>query len=133
MPIRYSHYLAKQGLISPPYYFNLIFGNIACAQADLLHAGVMLRDLPAEALWSFGGVGNFQLTMNQIAIAIGGGVRVGLEDDIYFDAARTRLARNSDLLGRIHELAAANGRSVMSAAELRQALHLREGHGAYGR
>jgi uncharacterized protein (DUF849 family) len=44
--INYARYLAKKGLVRPPYSFNLILGNIACAQADLLHTGVMLRDLP---------------------------------------------------------------------------------------
>jgi len=38
--INYAHYLIKKGMLTPPYYFNLLMGNIACAQADLLHAGV---------------------------------------------------------------------------------------------
>ena len=31
--INYARYLAKHSMISPPYYFNLLLGNIACAQA----------------------------------------------------------------------------------------------------
>ena len=37
--INYARYLEKKGLLEPPHYFNLLCGNIACAQADLLHAG----------------------------------------------------------------------------------------------
>ena len=35
--INYAKYLEQKGLLEPPHYFNLIVGNIACAQADLLH------------------------------------------------------------------------------------------------
>ena len=92
--INYAKYLHKRRLIVPPFYFNLIMGNIACAQPDLLHLGVMINDLPDESLWSVGAIGDFQLTMNAVAIAMGGGVRVGLEDNIWFDEGRTKLARN---------------------------------------
>ncbi|NQT27329.1 3-keto-5-aminohexanoate cleavage protein [candidate division KSB1 bacterium] len=130
--INYAHYLIGKGLITPPYYFNLILGNIACAQADPLHAGVMIRDMPDNSLWSIGGIGDFQLPMNAMSIALGGGVRVGLEDNIWFDRKRTRLATNSDLIRRIHKIAVANERNIMSSAELRKILNLESGHGKYG-
>lgn len=130
--INYARYLIKKELIAAPHYFNLILGNIACAQADILHAGVMLRDLPAQSLWSLGGVGNAQLPATSVAISIGGGVRVGLEDTIWYDRERTRLARNIDLLKRVHALAQANERAVMSPRELRHKLDLAPGDGAYG-
>ena len=103
--INYGKYLEKKGILEPPHYFNLLLGNIACAQADLLHTGIMIHDLPDNSFWSLAGIGNYQLMMNSVAIVSGGGVRVGLEDNIWFDAARTRLATNSDLLSRIHHLA----------------------------
>lgn len=131
--INYARYLEKKLLISPPYYFNLLLGNIACAQADLLHAGIMIRDLPEGSFWSLAGIGNSQLPMNSIAIAMGGGVRVGLEDTIYFDSGRTRLARNIDLLTRIHTLANDHERPIMPSGELRRLLGLQQGHGRYGR
>lgn len=131
--INYAKYLEKKGLLEPPHYFNLILGNIACAQVDLLHVGVMLRDLPPNSLWSLGGVGDYQLQANSVAIAIGGGVRVGLEDNIWYDAARTKLARNADLIRRIHRLAEANERKIMTPTQLRQLLDLQPGNGNYGR
>lgn len=131
--INYARYLEKKLLISPPYYFNLLLGNIACAQADLLHAGIMIRDLPERSFWSLAGIGDSQLPMNSVAIAMGGGVRVGLEDTIYFDSRRTRLARNIDLLGRIHAIANDHERPIMAARELRRLLDLQGGYGHYGR
>ena len=131
--INYAKYLDAKGLLVAPHYFNLLLGNIACAQADLLHTGVMIRDLPPQSYWSLAGIGDAQLAMNSVAIAMGGGVRVGLEDQIWYDRDRTRLARNTELLQRIHRLAEANERRVMSPAELRTLLDLEPGNGAYGR
>ena len=131
--INYAKYLARKGLLEPPHYFNLILGNIACAQADVLHAGVMLRDLPPESLWCLGGVGDYQLMMNSLSIAVGGGVRVGIEDNIWYDLMRTKLASNSELIRRIHRLAEANERKIMPPRELRRLLKLEAGHGCYGR
>lgn len=131
--INYAKYLISKGLLNAPHYFNLLLGNIACAQADLLHAGLMIRDLPENSYWSLAGIGNTQLFMNSVAIAANGGVRVGLEDNIFFDKYRKKLAKNSDLLNRIHELAVANEREIMSPSELRKILNLNPGNGKYGR
>ena len=131
--INYAKYLERKDILQPPHYFNLLLGNIACAQADLLHAGIMIRDLPENSLWSLAGIGNAQLMMNSIAIAAGGGVRIGLEDNIWYNPERTRLATNSDLLHRIHTLAKANERKVMSPVNMRKLLSLEDGYGKYGR
>jgi len=130
--INYARYLETKGILNPPHYFNLIFGNIACAQADLLHAGIMIRDLPPNSMWSLGGVGNAQLRMNSPAILWGGGVRVGLEDNIWFDQEGTRLARNAELLQRIYGLAQVHARRIMTSKELREILNLQSGDGLYG-
>ena len=131
--INYAKYLINKGWITPPYYFNLLLGNIACAQANLLHAGMMVNELPDESYWSLAGIGNAQLKMNSTAIAMGGGVRIGIEDNIWYDSQRTTLATNLGLLERIHNLAKVNERAVMSPAKLRELLSLEPGNGTYGR
>jgi 3-oxoadipate:acetyl-CoA acetyltransferase len=131
--INYAKYLEKKDLISPPYYFNLLLGNIACAQADILHTGIMIKDLPDNSLWSLAGIGDQQLKMNSLSIAIGGGVRVGLEDNIWFDSSRTTLATNLDLIKRIHTIALANERQIMTSEEFRKLMNLEPGNGSYGR
>lgn len=131
--INYAKYLNHKGIIEPPHYINFLLGNIACAQADLLHAGMMVRDLPEDAYWAFAGIGNSQLMMNSIAIASGGGVRVGLEDNIWFDQKRTILAKNIDLIKRLHHVAEANERNILLASEMRKLLNLQAGNGKYGR
>ena len=121
----YAAYLIDRGVLTPPYYANVFFGNVATAQANLLELGVLLNALPAGCLWAVAGIGNAQLPMNSISIAYGGGVRVGIEDNIWFDPGRTRLAANVDLVTRVRDLAHLNGRSVMAPVELRSRLGLR--------
>ena len=120
--INYAHYLIKKGLIKPPYYFNLILGNIACAQADMLNLGLMVNSLPDGSVWSVGGVGNSQLKMNAISLASGGGVRIGLEDNIWYDAERTRLATNVDLVERTLSIAESMQCSPYTHKEARELL-----------
>lgn len=122
--INYAKYLIEKELIHPPYYFNLILGNIACAQANLLNLGLMVNELPAGSIWSVGGVGRFQLPMNAAALVAGGGVRVGLEDNIWFDDERTRLSTNRELVERILSIAHALGRMPYTGREARELLHV---------
>jgi uncharacterized protein (DUF849 family) len=118
--INYSKYLIKKGLIKPPYYFNLILGNIACAQANMLSLGLMINELPKGSIWSVGGVGDWQLQMNAMALVAGGGVRVGLEDNIYYNSERSRLANNRELVERILLIAKTLGRKPYSHKEARK-------------
>lgn len=120
--INYAHYLIRKGLIKPPYYFNLILGNIACAQANLLNLGLMIRELPDNSIWSVGGIGGHQLQMNAMSIVAGGGVRIGLEDNIFFDAEREIPATNRMLVERILKIATAMGRKPYTQKEARAVL-----------
>jgi 3-keto-5-aminohexanoate cleavage enzyme len=40
--INFAKYLIRKELLIAPHYFNLLLGNIACAQADILYAGLMI-------------------------------------------------------------------------------------------
>lgn len=120
--INYAKYLIRKDLIRPPYYFNLILGNIACAQADMLSLGLMIRELPEGSIWSVGAVGDSQIKMNAMSLIAGGGVRVGIEDNIWFDAKRTRLATNYDLVRRLIYIAKALGLRPYSCKEARDML-----------
>ena len=124
--VNYAKYLIRKGLLSPPYYFNIILGNIACAQADMLHLGIMINELPEESIWSVGGVGNPQLRMNLLSIVAGGGVRLGLEDNIWFDEERKCLATNFDLVQRIVSIAKTIGKRPYTPTEARDLLQLKE-------
>lgn len=112
--INYAKYLIKKNILRPPYYFNILFNNIAGLQPDLNHIGLAVKDLPTGALWSAAGLGDAQLACNVIAMAAGGGVRVGLEDNIYYDQRRNELATNLSLVQRIHQVAEILERPIMT-------------------
>lgn len=130
--INYIHYLIKKNIIKSPFYVNFILGNIASAQTDLLHIGSMIKDLPDDTILSIGGVGQQQLKANSLAISMDYGVRVGIEDNIWFDENRTVLATNFELLNRIHRIINSMGKSIMPSSQLRELLNLHKGNGEYG-
>jgi uncharacterized protein (DUF849 family) len=115
--INYAQYLINKKIIQPPFYYNIILGNIASAQMDLTQAGVMIKSLPASSFWSLGGIGRFQLGANLTAIANDGGVRVGLEDNTIFDYNNQKVATNIALIRRIHDFATLAGRPVMKSKD----------------
>jgi uncharacterized protein (DUF849 family) len=131
--VNYARFLAARGLLRGPFYFNLILGNASSAQADPLSLGAMVSMLLQPSLWAAGGIGRTQSTAHALALAAGGGVRTGLEDNLFLDRARTTLATNLQLVRRAHLLAGALERPVMKPAEFRQAMSLAAGYGSYGR
>ena len=122
--INYAKYLARKGFIMPPFYFNLILGNVACAQADAMSLGMMIDRLPEDSIWSAGGIGDAQLKVNVLGLVSGGGVRVGLEDNIWWTPERKILAANMMLLSRINELANLLHIKPATPGEVRNALRL---------
>jgi uncharacterized protein (DUF849 family) len=118
--INYGKYLIQKRILHPPFYWNLLFGNINTMQANLLQIGATLSELNNEEdnYVSLGGLGQAQLIVNNIAIAMGYGVRVGLEDNIWFDKGRQIKASNMELLRRIHSLMEIHQRSLLTASKL---------------
>ena len=123
--INYAKYLHKKDLIAPPFYFNFILGNIACAQANILNLGLMINELPENSIWSVGGVGDSQLKMNIIGMVNGGGVRVGIEDNIWLTPKRDKLASNMDLLKRIRDIAQVLEIEIATSGDVREMLHIK--------
>jgi len=124
--VNYAKYLIKKDLIQPPYYFNLLFGNIACAQANLLSVGLMINELPENSIWSLAGVGDYQPFMNSLAVVCGHGVRVGLEDNIFYDEERTTLATSEMMVKRVVDMAKALGVPIATPKEVRELLQLKK-------
>ena len=117
--INYAKYLISKELAKPPYIFNILLGGIATAQSELLELGLMVERLPQDSVWLGAGIGYAQLPANVMSLAAGGGVRVGLEDNIHFDNGRQVLATNVQLVERIVGIASSIGRTVMTPTEFR--------------
>ena len=117
--VNMAHVLLKEGLVPRGSVANLFFGNIAGMQANAAEVGLAVERLPEGIRWAGAGLGDFQLTAQALAIAVGGGVRVGLEDGIWLDRSRTTLATNESLVERVHRLLDLHDRRMMTPAELR--------------
>lgn len=120
--INYANYLIRKGVLKPPHYFNILLGSLGAAPLDLIGLGHMVSMLPPEAIWSVGGLGQFQLDANVMAIAAGGHIRVGLEDNIFFDRERNDLADNVRLVSRIAGISREMGREPATPEEARRIL-----------
>ncbi len=124
--LNFAHYLIHKGEIHPPFYFNFILGNIAGAQATPSHLGMLLAELPDNALWCGGGIGRAQLPMNTMGLMYGHGLRTGLEDNLWMDHGKTLPASNFSLIQRINDLMTSLDYRAISPTELRRRLELRK-------
>ena len=116
--INYGLYLLQKELHTSPVYWNLLFGNIAGFQATWAQMGMAIHEIPSDHFIAFAGLGAAQLKVNANAIAMGYGVRVGIEDSIWWDEKRTQLATNSGLLQRVHHLMEIHEKALFTSAQL---------------
>lgn len=120
----FARVLLKEGLVTAPLYVNVLLGNVAGAQAEALQLAAILAALPEDCIISVAGLGRFQLTANGLGLLLADGVRVGLEDNLWQDAARSQHASNPALVARILRLGLELERPVATRAEVRQRLRL---------
>jgi 3-keto-5-aminohexanoate cleavage enzyme len=122
--INTAKYLYRQGYISPPFYFNVILGSIYSVQARMSDLCYLVNTLPQDAVWAAGGIGIFQPTANAAGILMGGHVRVGIEDNIWYDRKKAELTTNVKSILRVRRIAAELGREIASPQEARQMMGL---------
>jgi 3-keto-5-aminohexanoate cleavage enzyme len=116
--------LVEQGFIEAPPYFTVILGmkgGLPFTPRNML----ALRDAIPEGIpWNSLGVSRFQLPVAVMAIAMGGNVRVGLEDNIYY--TRGVLATNAQLVERVVRIAREAGREPATPDEAREILGIKK-------
>lgn len=115
----YAHYLIREGILAKPFYGNILLGSLGTLSASSYNLAAMVRNLPEGMTWSATGIGRYQFQINALALSMGGHVRVGLEDNLWYDDARTLPASNPGLIERIVRLAHAMGREIASPDETR--------------
>jgi 3-keto-5-aminohexanoate cleavage enzyme len=115
--------LEREGLIAFPRHFDFVLGVPGGLDATVRNLTFLVDSLPANCSWSVAGIGREQLPMAVSAIAMGGHVRVGLEDNIYY--SKGRLATNDELVARVVRIAGEMGRSVATPDQAREILGVR--------
>ena len=114
--------LAEKGLAERPLHFDFVMGLKGAIPATIENLVFLKNSIPKNSTWTAAGIGKAQLPMNVCAILMGGHVRVGLEDNIYFD--QSVLATNVALVERIANVAKLLGRDTASPDEARKILNL---------
>lgn len=122
----YAKYLIERGVLIEPFYFNLLLGSLGTLSATPFNLASLVMQLPAGATWAAAGIGRFQFAMNSLAIVTGGHVRIGLEDNLFLDAAKEKPATNCELVSRIARVAQAAERPVATPREARAIIGLPE-------
>jgi uncharacterized protein (DUF849 family) len=124
-----KHFLDR-GLVKPPLFVQFVLGILGGIGADADNLLFMKRTADrlfgADYLYSVLGAGRAQMPLASIALAMGGHVRVGLEDSLFID--RGRLATdNAEQVRRVRGIAEGLSRTVATPAEVRERLGLKGG------
>ena len=121
--IRFATQMIAEGLVADPPMFQICLGIPWGADQSVDTMKTMKDHLPIGANWAGFGISRMQMPMAATAVALGGNVRVGLEDNIYLD--RGVLATNGQLVTRAVEIIERMGARALSPAEARTKLNLR--------
>jgi 3-keto-5-aminohexanoate cleavage enzyme len=117
--------LVKKGLVDPPLHFDFVMGvpgGIPGTPKNLMH---LVESIPPGSTWSVAGIGRAELPLGVMAIILGGHVRVGFEDNIYYKKGE-KCKTNAQLVERIARLAKELGREVATPDEAREILGLKK-------
>jgi 3-keto-5-aminohexanoate cleavage enzyme len=118
--------MRDQGKLDEPLHFQFVLGTPWGAPAtpkSFLH---LHEHIPANATWSNIGIGKGHLPMSMMALAMGGHIRVGLEDNIYYSKG-VPAESNAQFVERIVRISREYGREIASPDEAREILKLKKG------
>ncbi len=119
-----SEYYIKKGVIKAPAYYQFVLGAPGGTTATVENLVYLKGLLPKDAQWSAIGIGRGHMPVLMAAIAMGGNVRVGMEDNVLY--AKDRLAKsNAEFVARAVRLVNDATRSVATPADARNMLGLR--------
>lgn len=120
-----SFRLIQKGILKPPFHYQFVLGVPGGMSGDvrnLVHLKSLLdSELGEKAHWAVAGIGRFQLPIATHAILMGGHVRVGFEDNVFYK--KGELAKsNAQLVERVVRIAGELGRGVATVEEARELL-----------
>ncbi len=123
-------HFADRGIVKPPFFVQSVFGilgGIGGHPEDVAHMKRTADRLFGDQYrWSVLGAGRNQMQIAAISAAMGGHVRVGLEDSLWLD--KGQLAKtNADQVKRVRQIIEGLGREIATPAEAREILQLKGG------
>ena len=115
--------LVKKGLLKMPLHFDFVMGVPGGIPGEPRHLLHLVDSLPAGCTWCVAGIGRSELPLATMAILLGGHVRVGFEDNVFYEKG-VLAQSNAQLVERITRLARELGRPVATPEEARGLLGL---------
>jgi 3-keto-5-aminohexanoate cleavage enzyme len=118
--------LIQKGQLKPPYNVNLILGMAyqGAHTANHMLLNAYLKSLPENCYFNTLGVGKSQTSLGTLGMIMGGNVRVGLEDNVYYK--KGELAKsNAQLVARMVRIARELGKEPCTPAETRELFGLK--------
>ena len=119
-----AKYYIKQGIIEEPAHFQLCLGAPGGMEATTENLVYLVNHLPEKCTWSAFGIGRGANEVMMAALALGGNVRVGLEDNVYYNAGQPAES-NEQFVERVKLLAAEVGKTIAAPDEAREILGLK--------
>lgn len=121
-------FFVRKGILKTPIYIQFVLGVLGGMPANvdnLLFLYRTAKDLFGDGfVWSCAAAGKDQFDITTTAMILGGGVRVGLEDNLYI--SKGALAKsNAEPIAKMREIAALLGRQAATPEEAREILNLR--------
>ena len=125
-----AHFLDR-GLVKPPLFIQSVFGlrgGIGPHPEDVLHMRRTAdRLFGNQYVWSVLGAGRNQMTVATLSAAVGGNVRVGLEDSLW-DGPGTLARTNAAQVTRVRTILEALSLEVATPDDAREILQLKGGN-----
>jgi 3-keto-5-aminohexanoate cleavage enzyme len=115
-------FLQNKGLLTPPLHFNFVLGAPGAMSGSARNLVFLVDGIPQGSTWTATGIGKSEIPLAAIAIAMGGHVRVGLEDNLYMPDGLP--ASNARLVETVTAIAREIGREIASPDEARTILSL---------
>src|SRR5581483_139119 len=113
--------MVQRGLVGGPLQFSFVMGVRGGMPGDPALLPTLVSMLPPWSIWQAIGIGRTQLPLSFAALALGGNLRVGFEDNVYF--RKGELAQsNAQFVRRAVELVHTAGRDVATPADVRERL-----------
>jgi len=120
-----AKYYIKKGILQEPAHFQLCLGAPGGMEATAENLLYLVNHLPENCTWGAFGIGKGSNEVALSALALGGNVRVGLEDNVYYNAGQ-KAESNEQFVLRIKRVAAEFGRRAASSEEAREILGLKK-------
>jgi 3-keto-5-aminohexanoate cleavage enzyme len=117
-------YLIENDLLEKPYWIQTVMGYQTGSFPTIENVLQLLKEFPEDALWLCSAIGPYQLPLTTFATLMGGHVRVGLEDNVYYSRGR-KASSNAELVSRTVRIARELNREIATPAQARAMLGLR--------